>query len=72
MAQFMIDVSIPAEPNTEFLALIPAQRAHIEELLEQGTVTAYSLSLDRSKLWIMLVPLLIRDLVFRKAQCRSK
>ncbi|HCA78841.1 MAG TPA: hypothetical protein DEP53_03810 [Bacteroidetes bacterium] len=54
MAQFMIEVAIPAEPNTEFIALIPAQRAHIEKLLEQGTVMGYSLSLDRSKLWITL------------------
>jgi len=54
MAQFMIEVSIPAEPNAEFIALIPAQRAHIEKLLEQGTVRGYSLSLDRSRLWITL------------------
>ncbi len=54
MAQFMIDVSIPSEPNAEFFARIPAQRAHIEKLLEQGTVLGYSLSLDRSRLWITL------------------
>lgn len=54
MAQFMIDVSIPSEPDAEFFTLIPAQRAHIEKLLEQGTVTAYSLALDRSRLWIVL------------------
>lgn len=55
MAQFMIEVAVPAEPNTEFISLIPAQRAHIEKLLEEGTVMGYSLSLDRSKLWITLV-----------------
>jgi len=54
MAQFMIEVAIPAEPNAEFISLIPAQRAHIEKLLEQGTVMGYSLSLDRSKLWITM------------------
>jgi hypothetical protein len=54
MAQFMIEVSIPAEPNAEFISLIRAQRAHIDKLLEQGTVMGYSLSLDRSRLWITL------------------
>jgi len=54
MAQFMIDISLPMEPNTEFFALIPLQRAHIEKLLEQGVVMGYSLSLDRSKLWIAM------------------
>ena len=55
MAQFMVEVAIPAEPNAEFFSLIPAQRAHIENLLKEGTVTSYSLSLDRSRLWITLV-----------------
>jgi muconolactone delta-isomerase len=54
MAQFMIEAAIPSEPNAEFVARIPAQRAHIEKLLEQGTVMGYSLSLDRSRLWITL------------------
>lgn len=54
MAQFMVEVAIPAEPNAEFISLIPAQRAHIEKLLEEGTVMGYSLSLDRSRLWITL------------------
>jgi hypothetical protein len=54
MAQFMIDISLPTEPNMEFVALIPPQRAHIEKLLEQGTVMGYSLSLDRAKLWIVM------------------
>lgn len=54
MGHYMADISIPAEPNAEFLALIPAQRAHVEKLLERGTVTGYSLSLDRTRLWMTL------------------
>jgi muconolactone delta-isomerase len=54
MAQYMVDISIPANPNAEFFSLIPAQRAHVERLLEQGTVMGYSLSLDRTRLWITL------------------
>jgi len=54
MAQYMIDISLPTDPNTEYFALIPLQRAHIEKLLEQGVVMGYSLSIDRSKLWIVM------------------
>ena len=50
----MIDISLPAEPDAEYFALIPAQRAHIETLLDQGVVMEYSLSLDRAKLWIAM------------------
>jgi len=54
MAQFMIDISLPTDPDAEFFASVPLQRAHIERLLDQGVVMGYSLSLDRSKLWIAM------------------
>jgi muconolactone delta-isomerase len=54
MAQFMIDITLPAQPNAEFFALVPRQRAHIQKLLEQGTITGCSLSIDRTKFWVTL------------------
>ncbi len=54
MPQYMIDISLPTDPDAGYFALIPAQRAHIETLLDQGVVMGYSLSLDRSKLWIAM------------------
>jgi hypothetical protein len=54
MAQFMIDIALPTEPNMEFFALVPLQRSHIEKMLEKGVVMGYSLSLDRSRLWIVM------------------
>jgi hypothetical protein len=54
MAQHMIDISLPTDPDEKFYALVPHQRAHIDRLLEQGVVMGYSLSFDRSKLWIVL------------------
>ena len=54
MTQFIIDIQIPSNPDKEFFELIPLQRAHIDTLLEQGTVMSYSLSLDRSRLWVTL------------------
>lgn len=54
MAQFMIDITLPSEPSAEFFALVPRQREVIDKLLEQGIISACSLSLDRSKFWITL------------------
>ena len=54
MGQFMVDIQLPTDPNAEFFALIQRQRAHIDKLLEQGVVMAYSLSIDRLRLWIAL------------------
>jgi hypothetical protein len=63
MAQFMIDIQIPGNPDQEFFELIPHQRTHIDKLLEQGTITGYSLSLDRTRLWITLNARTERDAV---------
>jgi muconolactone delta-isomerase len=54
MAQFMVDITLPRNPNAEFFALVPLQRAHTQKLLEEGIVMGYSLSLDRSKLWVAM------------------
>jgi muconolactone delta-isomerase len=55
MNQFMADITLPVQFDQEFVSLIPRQRAHINDLMERGTVTGYSLSLDRSKVWVSLV-----------------
>lgn len=55
MNQFMVDVTLPAHFDEEFVSLIPSQRAHVNDLMERGTVMAYSLALDRSRLWVTLI-----------------
>ena len=45
----MIDITLPLEPNAEFFALIPLQRAHVDKLMERGILLAYTLSFDRSR-----------------------
>lgn len=55
MNQYMIDFDLPEEMTSEFLALIPAQRAQVNEMMEEGYITNYILSLDRSKLWVIVV-----------------
>lgn len=50
----MINITLPEYLDEDFIALIPEQRSHIDSLLSKGVVTTYSLSLDRTKLWVTL------------------
>jgi hypothetical protein len=51
--QYMVEFDLP-EFTEEFMQLIPAQRERINELLEEGVILSYSLSLDRARLWVLL------------------
>ena len=37
------------------MALIPRQRAHVDGLMNEGVITSYALTQDRSRLWITIV-----------------
>ena len=50
----MIDISLPEDPDEDFIAKIPAQRMMVNRLMLKGIVTSYSLSVDRGKLWITM------------------
>ena len=54
MSQFMIDISLPASPDEDFFRLIPNQRAVVNELMSEGTITSYTLSEERTKLWVLV------------------
>jgi muconolactone delta-isomerase len=47
----MVIVDLPAEFSAEFLALIPAQRAYVNDLLGRGVLSGYALAGDRRRLW---------------------
>ncbi|MCB0618132.1 MAG: hypothetical protein KDC43_13985 [Saprospiraceae bacterium] len=51
----MVEFDLPEEMNEEFLRLVPEQRQFINYLLAEGKVQSYSLALDRSRLWIVMV-----------------
>jgi muconolactone delta-isomerase len=55
MNEYMIIVRFATSFNEEFATLIPEQRAQINRLMEKGIITSYSLSADRSTLWITLL-----------------
>ncbi len=51
MNHYLVDVDLPDELSDEFIALIPEQRAQINELMASGSVISYALSIDQSKVW---------------------
>lgn len=55
MDQYLIDIDFPDEADDEFVSLIPSQRSMINTYMHSGIVTSYSLSSDRTKLWITIV-----------------
>ncbi|MEM7369173.1 MAG: hypothetical protein AAF587_11285 [Bacteroidota bacterium] len=51
----MADISLPGLFTQGFVSLIPSQRATVNRLLQEGTIRCYSLSMDRSNLWVVLL-----------------
>lgn len=51
----MVEFNLPDPFPEDFMARIPEQRTQINRLLAEGTIKAYSLAIDRSKLWSVFV-----------------
>lgn len=55
MNDYMVTITLPGEFSEEFLALIPSQRAHVNQLMQKGVLTSYSLAKDRTRLWATFI-----------------
>jgi muconolactone delta-isomerase len=53
--QFMVEIFLPDEIDLDFMRMIPAHRAYINELISGGQIISYSISFDRSKGWIIFL-----------------
>lgn len=51
---WMVEFDLP-EITMEFAALIPAQRMAVGMLMSAGTITTYTLSGDRRRLWVTVI-----------------
>ena len=54
MNDYMVDIELPEKMEYDFIQLIPKQRAFVARMLEKGIIRNYSLSSDRSRLWIVM------------------
>lgn len=55
MNEYLIEIKLPDFFDASFNALIPRQRAFINKNMNDGIITSYALSLENSKLWVMLI-----------------
>jgi muconolactone delta-isomerase len=55
MNEYMVTITFPKDIDDEFMALVPRQRAMVNELMGKGIITSYSLSSNRQTLWVTLV-----------------
>ena len=52
---FMVEFKLPNPLSEEFINLIPANRMVTNRFLNTGKFQSYTLSADRSKLWVVVV-----------------
>jgi len=56
MQQFyMVEFELPSMMAPEFLARIPEQRNRVDEFMAEGRIRSYSLAVNRSRLWMIVV-----------------
>lgn len=55
MKHFMVEITFPDVVNEDFVSKLPEQRDVINNLMQKGIILSYSLSLDFSKLWIVIL-----------------
>ncbi len=51
----MVEIDLPALMTQQFMSLIPSQRTMVNELMSQGKIDSYTLSLDRRRLWVIFL-----------------
>lgn len=55
MNQYMVEIDLPTLMTQQFISLIPAQRSMVNELMSDGKIDSYTLSMDRSRLWVIFL-----------------
>jgi hypothetical protein len=54
MPQFMVEFDLPVPFSPSFIAKIPVQKMVVDELMEDGQISSYALSMDRGRLWVII------------------
>ena len=52
--RFMVEITFIPQHQSEIVALVPQEQAHIKTLMEQGVVQAIYISADRSHVWVVM------------------
>lgn len=55
MSEFLLNSELLGAKGKDFMQLVSQQRAYIDEMIMDGKVTSYAISIDRTKLWAVIV-----------------
>lgn len=55
MYEYLVDIDLPIPFDEEFLSKVPSQRALVNKLMKEGTITSYALSIESGKLWVSMI-----------------
>jgi len=55
LRQYMVEFKLPEVLTEDFINLIPEQRAKINALMDAGVIMCYTLNIERTKLWTVIV-----------------
>ena len=54
MSQFMVEFELPNPFPEQLIIKIPSQRLVVNQLLEDGKIQSYALSIERDRLWCVV------------------
>lgn len=54
MKQYMVEIKFRKQDFPEIMPLVPEQQEKIKELMQKNRIGSYVLSLERSKLWMIV------------------
>jgi hypothetical protein len=54
MSHYMVEFDLPTDMPDAYIAKIPLQRLKVNELMEQGKIISYAVSMERGRLWCVV------------------
>lgn len=54
MKQYMVEIKFQKQDFPEIMPLVPEQQNRVNELMQRSKISSYVLSLERSKLWMVV------------------
>ena len=54
MKQYMVEIKFQKQDFPEIMPLVPEQQNRVNELMQRNKISSYVLSLERSKLWMIV------------------
>jgi hypothetical protein len=54
MSHYMVEFDLPVDMPEAYVAKIPLQRLKVNELMQEGRIISYAVSMERGRLWCVV------------------